>query len=321
MKITHVIWAKYPLWGYGGTERAAYWLAKAQAEMGHEVTVLCLPGSELPFAKCLPIPENFSHLDPLLPEGTEFVQLYSTPAFRIDAPYLVVVQGNGQAGEKYDPRTVFVSANHAARHGWSEFVHNGLDPAEYPIGKKKDGSALFLAKAKWRVKNLKGAIPIARAAGMRLHVAGGRAGWWKRGVTSHGDVGGPEKMALLQNCSALLFPIIWEEPFGIAVIEALVSGTPAVVTPRGSMPEIVNASCGAIGNSFDELVEGLRHAQTIAPEAARARVLEAFTHHHMANKYLSYYQKILSLGKLREGAPQAAANADPQAKTYYKQYR
>jgi glycosyltransferase involved in cell wall biosynthesis len=134
-------------------------------------------------------------------------------------------------------------------------------------------------------------------------------------------VGGPEKMALLQNCSALLFPIIWEEPFGIAVIEALVSGTPAVVTPRGSMPEIVNATCGAIGNSFEELVEGLRRAQTIPPEAARARVLEAFTHHHMANKYLSYYQKILSQGKLREGAPQAAPDADPQAKTYYKQYR
>jgi hypothetical protein len=321
MKICHVIWTKYPLWGYGGTERAAYWLAKAQAEAGHEVTVLCLPGSELPFAKCLPLPESFDHLDPLLPKGTEFVQLYSTPSFRIDAPYLVVVQGNGQAGEKYDPRTVFVSANHAARHGWTEFVHNGLDISEYPLGTKKDGSALFLAKAKWRVKNLKGAISLAQAARMPLHVAGGKAPWWRRGTISHGDVGGPEKMALLQNCSALLFPIIWEEPFGIAVIEALASGTPAVVTPRGSMPEIVNDSCGAVGDSFEELLAGLERAKKIAPEAARARVLEAFTHHHMANKYFSYYKTVMATGKLRDGAPAAAMDADSQAKTYYKNYR
>lgn len=320
MKIAHVIWARFPVAGYGGTERVCYWLAKAQAEMGHDVTVLCLAGSELPFARTIALPETLSHLDPLLPPGTEVVQLYGTPAYRIDTPYLVNVGGNGQPGERFPANTVFVSRNHAERHGWTEFVHNGIDVSEYPLVSAKENYALFLAKAKWRVKNLKGSIRIAQAAGIPLHVAGGRAPWWKRGVVSHGEVGGAQKLRLLQRAAVMLFPVIWDEPFGLAPVEALACGTPVVVTPRGALPEIVNESCGVIGDSFDALVEGMHRARRIAPEAARARVLEAFTHHHMAEKYLFYYQKLLRDGKLRDGQPVTPADADPQRKIYYEGY-
>lgn len=320
MKITHVISTRFPVEGYGGTERVCFWLAKAQAEMGHEVTVLCKPGSRLPFARTLALPEQVDHLDPLLPPGADIVQLYGSPGYRVDAPYLVNIGGNGQAGEKFPANTVFVSRNHAERHGWTEFVHNGIDLDEYPLERTKENFAVFMAKASWRVKNLKGSIRIARAAGLPLHVGGGKAPFWQAwrgGVVSHGMVDGAEKLRMLQKASVMLFPVIWEEPFGIAVVEALACGTPVVATPRGALPEILNDSCGVIANSFSGLVEGVAKARRIAPEACRARVAEAFTHRHMAEKYLFYYKKILSDGKLRDGQPVTPVDADPQRKFYY----
>ena len=318
MKIAHVIWTQFPVAGYGGTERVCYWLAQAQSEMGHDVTVLCRPGSRLPFARVVEIPEQIESLDQYLPPGTDIVQLYGTPGYKISTPYLVNIGGNGQPGEKFPANTVFVSENHAARHGWSEFVHNGINLAEYPFEPQKENTALFLAKASWRVKNLKGAIKIARAAGLALDVAGGKAPFWQNwlgGVTSHGTVDGPEKLALLRKAAVYLFPVVWEEPFGISVVEALACGTPVVVTPRGALPEIVTPNCGVIGNSFSELVAGVEKARKLDPAACRARVAQAFTHLHMAEKYLFYYKRIQANGKLREGNPAAIGN--PQQKIYY----
>lgn len=323
MKITHVIPARFPVAGYGGTERVCFWLAKAQAELGHEVTVICEEGSSLPFARTLPLPrERFARLDPLLPPGAEIVQLYTTPDFALEAPVLVNIGGNGQAGEKYHPNTVFVSRNHAARHGWTEFVHNGLDLTEYPLERRKENYLLFLAKASWRVKNLRGAIRIAQRAGRPLHVAGGRAGCWHLGVRSFGVVDGKRKLALLQSAAALLFPVIWDEPFGVAVIEALACGTPVVATPRGGLPEIVTPECGVLADSFDELVAASTTlgGGRYAAEACRARVEQGFTHIQMAEKYLSYYRKVIADGRLRDGAPAAAADADPQRRVYYRGY-
>lgn len=320
MRIVHVIWAQYPLGGYGGTERVCYNLMKAQAELGHEVFALCLAGSHIPFAKTLEIPDWFDHLDPFLPRGTDFVQLYSTPSFRVDTPFLVNVGGNGQPNEEFSPNTVFVSESHAQRHGWSEFVYNGVDPDDYPLCVKKDTYALFLAKASWRVKNLRGSIRIAQAAGIPLYVAGGRAGCWHRGVISQGTVGGEKKLRMLQNARALLFPIIWEEPFGLAVVEALACGTPVVATPRGALPEIITPEVGVLADSFDELVAGLQNSFRIQPEACRERVLQCFTHRKMAEKYMHYYDLILKEGKIRMGTPKAPSDADPEKKTYYRGY-
>ena len=49
-------------------------------------------------------------------------------------------------------------------------------------------------------------------------------------------------------------PALWDEPFGITLIEALVSGTPVLGTRRGSLPEIVSPEVGALGDTLEELV-------------------------------------------------------------------
>jgi glycosyltransferase involved in cell wall biosynthesis len=252
----------------------------------------------------------------------EIVQLYGTPRFELHFPFLVNIGGNGKPGEDYSPNTVFVSRNHAERHAWTEFVWNGIDLNDYPLRPKQKGDyALFLAKASWKVKNLAGAIAISRDAGLALHVAGGRAGWWKRGVRSFGEVDGAKKLELLGGASALLFPVIWDEPFGLAVVEALATGLPVIATPRGALPEIVTPEVGVLADSHQDLVEGLRKSASFDPGACRARVETQFTHIHMAQGYEGYYKRILAQGRIREGSPMAPPDADPERRILYQGYR
>ena len=79
MKITHVIAARLPLKGYGGTERAAYWNAKFQAEAGHDVRVVCLEGSRLDFGRVIPWPADPSGFQRVIPSDTDIIQIYTTP--------------------------------------------------------------------------------------------------------------------------------------------------------------------------------------------------------------------------------------------------
>lgn len=320
MHVMILIAAKYPLPGYGGTERAAYWLGKSLAEKGHKVSFCCHGDSEIPFADVIPMPNDLMDFDSVVPSDVDVVQMFATPAFPCSKPYLVCIQGNGQSGEQYHRNTVFISRNHAERHGWTEFVYNGVAVDEYPIGRVKEDYALFLAKAKWKVKNLKGSLRIARAAKRPLYVAGGKLGFWVRGAKGFGDVGGDIKLDLLQKASCLLFPVIWEEPFGIAMIEALACGTPVIGTPRGSIPEIVDESCGVVANSFDELVRGVERARDFSAEACRARVENHFSHHTMSEGYLGYYDRLLRDGQIRDGHAAAPEGADPERITLYQGY-
>lgn len=341
MRIVHYIPTKFPVQGYGGIERVAYWLGKAQAEMGHQVTYLCNKSDELPFAKVIEAPEKFDDLTPFIPSGTDIVQLYdvfplnkpnlleeleihsariSMPVFKLNYPCLVGLHGNGKKTEVFHPHSVFVSRDHANRHNWTEYVHNGIDISEYslkPYKHSKDEFLLFLAKANWIVKNLPGAIRIANSANLPLHIGGGNAPFWCKGITSYGMIDGARKMHLLQTARALLFPIIWNEPFGIVTTEALACGTPVISTPRGALPEIIDSSCGVLADSFDDLVEAVRKIDYLEPEACRNRVLEKFTHIHMAEKYLMYYSKILKEGSLRAGYPESIGQ--PRKIIRYKQ--
>ncbi len=321
MKIAHYIPTRYPFSGYGGKERKAYWMGKALAEMGHEVTFLCDEGSRLPFANCIDVPRKITSLDPYIPSGVDIVQFYATPDFEFHSPYLVHIGGNGKAGEKFLPNTVFGSRNHAERHNWTEFVMNGLDLNEYPFQPKKQNYLAFLARAKWKVKNLKGAIRIAQDSKRKLIVGGGRAPFWKRGVSSLGTVDGERKLNLLGNAYAFLFPIIWEEPFGNVVIEALACGTPVLTTPRGAMPELITPECGFLCQSHSEFIESIELASKLSPEACRARVESQFTHYRMAEDALGYYKKVLSEGKLREGNPFCDLSSDPVQITLYEGYQ
>jgi glycosyltransferase involved in cell wall biosynthesis len=96
-------------------------------------------------------------------------------------------------------------------------------------------------------------------------------------------------------------PALWDEPFGLTLIEALASGTPVLGTRRGALPEIVSPAVGALGDTVDDLVALRPALDGIDPDACRALVERHFTHHLMAAEYLRMFQAYLATGTLPPG--------------------
>lgn len=296
---------------YGGTERIVYWLGKALIQLGHQVTLIARPGSELRGATLVGTQTSQSgDWESLVPSNVDILHLWGTPHRAPKKPFIVTIQGNGKPGEGFHPNTVFISRVHAENHGSTRFVYNGIDPEEYPCDLNRKNHLVFLAKASWKVKNLAGAIEISRKVGLPLEVLGSRElplrlqrllPRWD-GVKYHGMVDDLEKRQVLRNARALLFPVRWPEPFGIALTEALASGCAVFGTPYGSLPEIVEAQCGVLASSSAELVKAVQTFR-YDPEACRKRIYQGMTSLDMARGYLQHYERILIRSAESPAAP------------------
>lgn len=304
---------------YGGTERVIYWLGKALIELGHQVTLIANQQSHIPGAKLRTLSSD--ERDPgawleLVPASSDIVHAHEMFQAKIHKPVLFTCHGNGQPGERFHPNTVFVSKRHAANHGSVRFVHNGIDPDDYLFSSQRDDYAIFLAKARWKVKNFQGAVSVARQAGIELRVLGSR-NWplnlqrWLpqiRGVRYFGMLGGHEKAEMISRARCLIFPVRWEEPFGLALTEAMISGAYVVGTPYGSLPEIVTTTTGVLSSDASTLTAAVQTPHRYPPETCRDHVLRSgFTHLDMAKKYLQYYEQVLAQGTLLQPGEQAPA--------------
>lgn len=111
-----------------------------------------------------------------------------------------------------------------------------------------------------------------------------------KNISFLGNVSGKRKLALLSNAKALLFPIDWEEPFGMAVIEALACGTPVIAMNRGAMPEIITHGLnGFLAETEAEFAEYMGRVDEIDPEACRQSVIDRFSSDVMADAYITRY--------------------------------
>ncbi|OFZ20568.1 MAG: hypothetical protein A2X94_11125 [Bdellovibrionales bacterium GWB1_55_8] len=303
---------------YGGTERVLYWLTRALASLSHEVTLIAREGSHVEGAEVIGLkPDEHATWWNYIPKSADIVHLNGTPHRHLGFPLLVTIHGNGQPGEVFHPNTVFVSRRHAEIHGSTHYVHNGIDPDDYFVADDRDEYLVFLAKASWSVKNLAGAIEVARAARMPLEVMGNRD--WPlglrrpgfHGIRYHGMVGNEEKRRILSRAKGLLFPVRWDEPFGLAVVEALASGCPVFATPYGSLPEIVTPDCGFLSNHVSEHVSAIQK-NAFSPLQCRERVLHHFSHMDMAKRYVRYYEQVLTQGGLQTPAPRRISSTSPK---------
>lgn len=311
MRITLVHNAQFPVEGYGGTERVFWWLAKGLRAKGHTVQVAARPGSRVPFASQIVDIDFSKPVSPQLPSA-EITHFFFPPDAIPSFPHLVTIHGNGQPNETFLPNSVFVSANHAKRHHATAFVHNGIDPDDYTFSANKSSHLVFCAKASWRVKNVRGAIRIAEASGHSLKVIGGTRPWWSlpsARVQWQGVVGGAEKNACLASAKGLLFPVRWHEPFGIAVIEALVSGTPVLVTPFGSLPELISPDVGKLCSSYAEFVDGVANLSSWKAQACRDWAVSNFHFMKMTEAYLKFYEQVVSGKTIHAEAPRATPSA------------
>jgi len=265
----HVVVASHhrlPVEGYGGPQRVVVALVQALAALGHRVTVLAQPGTKLAAASRIveisprALKNGTADLAPFLPDNADIVHAhFPLKQGPKSVPFVQTLHGNWKPGAPLPPNTIFLSRDHARRHGSETFVYNGLDPADFILRRRKEQWDLFLGKLH-SDRGYHWAIEAAKRTGRRLIVAGG----WRpsfTGVIKYvGEVGGKRKAVLLARARCLWMPAQWDEPFGLPTIEALFSGTPVLGTKRGALPEILTPEVGALTDTLDEMIGA---AQTI----------------------------------------------------------
>lgn len=113
-------------------------------------------------------------------------------------------------------------------------------------------------------------------------------------ITYAGNLSGKKKLKFIGEAKALLFPIEWDEPFGMAVIEALACGTPVVAMKRGAMPEIIqHGKNGWLATTKEEFYEYANRVDEIDPADCRASVEEHFSASTMAANYVDRYREVI----------------------------
>jgi glycosyltransferase involved in cell wall biosynthesis len=184
-------------------------------------------------------------------------------------------------------------------------VHHGIDTGEYTYGGEKEDYVAFLG----RMAPCKGphlAIQAARRAGVRLKLAGeiqpAFADYWTREVLPLidgrdieyvGEADFAMKNALLARARALLFPIQWDEPFGLVMIEAMACGTPVLAFPGGAVSEVVcDGVNGWVCRDVEELADRLVSLD-LDPAQCRDFVDDRFSIGRMADRYLEVYEHAL----------------------------
>ena len=188
-------------------------------------------------------------------------------------------------------------------------VFNAVDTDDLVVCDPREKEPYLLCLA--RICEDKGqsiALEVARRAGMKLILAGkveatpagtdyfeGEIEPFIDGhhVVHITNVVGSEKRRLLSRATALLAPLQWDEPFGLAVVEAMASGTPVICTRRGASPELIaDGVTGFLADDVDDMVAAVRNVGQIDPlECARAARMR-FTPSAMADGYLSIYEKV-----------------------------
>ncbi len=190
---------------------------------------------------------------------------------------------------------------------WAATVHNAIRAETFPFSPKKEEYALFLGRFHPE-KSPHLAIDAARAAGLPIVLAGKcsepieRAYFAReveprigRDVTIFGVADAAAKRRLLSRAACMLFPICWEEPFGLVMIEAMVCGTPVVALRRGAVPEVImDGQTGIIVDDPAELPDGIARARELDPVACRKHVEANFTVEIMAEGYEMVYRQALA---------------------------
>lgn len=188
-------------------------------------------------------------------------------------------------------------------------VPHGLDFDDWPFGDGSGGYVLFLGRMH-PDKGIDRAIHLARAADRRLLIAAKMREPLERRYFAErvepllghdaeflGEVDADEKRRLLAGADALLNPIVWAEPFGMVMLEALACGTPVLTTPLGAAPEIVvDGVTGTIGSDSD-LVDAMRHLERFDRAACRRDVAARFSIERTASGYVEQYSLAVAHGR------------------------
>jgi glycosyltransferase involved in cell wall biosynthesis len=302
MKIALVYNERLPAVRYGGVERVVMNLAKSYTGMGHQVFILAGAGSEIKDYETATYPHDSAPQDLArrLPQDIDFIHLHQPEKVKPSRPHLFTIHGNASPGETFFPNTNFVSRSHAFNHRAKYYVLQGVDVEHFPFEPIKQDYYVFMAKAKWRVKNLKTAVAFANDLGVPLKVIGG-TGRNTRNVEYLGMLGDNEgRLQILAGARALLYPTNWDEPCALAPLEAFACGTPVLGSTNGSMVETTLPGTGFVTSQYDEYLSFHEKVAALKPQLCRSIALEKFSSERQARDYFQLIEKILAYGELQQ---------------------
>lgn len=188
-------------------------------------------------------------------------------------------------------------------------VYNGIDLAGIPFNDRPEDFFIIAGRIT-PGKGIAEAIRIARKAKVKLVIVGhvpSHLSWCRdyfaREVEPHIDddrvryierLPHRELMAIMNRARGFLFPLQWDEPFGMAVAEAMAGGTPVVAYPRASMPELIkDGETGYLPGDEEGMIEALHRIEKIDRRRCREWVEENFSIERMVEGYERVYQSIV----------------------------
>ena len=198
-------------------------------------------------------------------------------------------------------------------------VHHGVDVSLYRTCEKKDDCLVFIGRFA-PVKGVHSAIAAAKKAGIPLKLAGEiqpiYRGYFDSEIKPHidgkfiqyvGEADFAMKNELLGGARALLFPIEWNEPFGLVMIESMACGTPVLAFGGGSVPEVVkDGVSGQICRDANHMAECAKTIN-IRPGIIRKYCEDFFSVERMTKGYLDIYQRMCERDVAVSGADQAVS--------------
>jgi glycosyltransferase involved in cell wall biosynthesis len=207
---------------------------------------------------------------------------------------------------------VYVSHRQAALLGEPDLpvVYNGLDMDSMPFVPTPDDYLVVVGRM-LPTKGIAEAIAISRLAGERLVIVGAVSDYiqWSRAyfeeqvlphvdgdrVTYIAEAPNARVLDLVSKAKGFLFPLQGEEPFGLAVLEAMACGTPVVTMPQGAMPELVaDGVSGYLVETQADAASAVRKLASLDRAAVRSHVASTFTVERMVDGYEAIYTQVVS---------------------------
>ncbi|MDC1505572.1 glycosyltransferase [Winogradskyella sp.] len=202
------------------------------------------------------------------------------------------------------------AAGHMLKHlkNTSKFtpIYNFVDVNYFKPDKKVEKDHLMFLGRIEDIKGTKECIEVALATNNKLIIAGniqeGHDEYFDTHIKPHlendlidyvGPVNDEQKLFYLQRSKAFLFPIKWEEPFGIVMAEALACGTPVVAFKRGSVPEVVKANInGFVVDNLEEMISCTQSIESIDRVEVRNDCVKRFSREVISQQYSALLNEI-----------------------------
>jgi glycosyltransferase involved in cell wall biosynthesis len=236
-----------------------------------------------------------------------------------DLPVCTTIHGpfNDELTDLYralTPRVPIVAISHAQHMAAPDVpiarvIHHGIDASDFPFGDgagDDEGEYLLFLGRMAADKGAHRAIQVARKVGMRLLLAAKMREPWEHAYFDEqvapllgtdavylGEVPHERKIELLANTRALLFPIRWNEPFGMVMLEAMACGTPVLSFREGAAPEVImSGKTGFLCDDEEGMIEALGHLDQIRREDCRAAVEGYFSTERMVAEHVELFEEL-----------------------------